>query len=162
MAAIFRRRAARRCRRRDRRFRREKQQLAELENEIRALLDLVANRWKALQIAGPRERVVVRHLMKPLVRHHRREQTSVLPLPISQRSYDFSLAPRPQSGLGIRCQVRSARRADSPVLKLRSTTERPIDVVSRICGMTPSADRHVPHDGLAARSENDRVAGYWH
>src|SRR5688572_22596593 len=83
-------------------LRRQEEQLPELEPDVRALLHLVADGWKTLQIARDRERVAVRHFVKPFVRHHRREQTSILRLTVSQRAHELCFAPGAEARPRIR------------------------------------------------------------
>src|SRR5436309_15444151 len=111
----------------------------------------MTDRRKALQIASDGQRVIVRHFVKPLVRHHRREEASILSLTVANRANNFCLTPASDSGLGIRREVRSAGDSDTPVAEFRTAAERPVDVMLRVGSVTTSAYRDVAHDVLAAR-----------
>src|SRR5260370_34408002 len=112
----------------DGRFRTEQKHPAQLENKIRALPDLVSNRRQALQISRHCQRVLVRHLVKPFVRHYRREQTSVFSDAIAERSHYFGVAPHSDSGLRIRSEIRGPCDSDPPIAEFHPAAERSIGV----------------------------------
>ena len=83
----------------------EKEELSHLESEAGTLPHLISNRLDTLEVARDRESVITGHLVKPFIRHHRREQTSILALTVSQSAHDLRLAPCAKAGGRIRSEV---------------------------------------------------------
>ena len=130
---------------------------AEPECEAGALPHLVVNRQEALEIAGDRKCVLVGHLVKPLVRHHWSDQSSIPALAIPQRPNDLRLAPCTEASTDIGRQIAGACDADPPVPEFLPAAEWSIGIVLRPSRVTAAANRYTADDVLAAGSRSCRI-----
>ena len=109
----------------------EKERPCDMEDEIRTLPDSIRRSRESLQIPRDSECVAIGHLVKPLIPHHRREQSPVLSLAIANRANNLGLGPRSKACRGVRCQVSRANGSESPVLELCTAYEWSVGLAVR-------------------------------
>ena len=134
----------------------QQEHLAELEPDVRILTHGIADRGETLEITRDRECVVVRHLVEPFVRHHRREQAPVFAHAVANRANDLGIGPCAEAGLVVRGEIGGAGDADPPVAKLVTTAQRTIGI-PLLSRMTAAAYGDVADDGFTTRDERRRI-----